>query len=369
MAKVYGTNNLDVLGTFFDDVTNDADTIFGFGGDDWISGLGGDDILQGGEGADHLNGGDGQDTASYGDSPVGVLVNLATGEGHYGTAEGDSFWSIENLSGSWFNDNLTGNYHDNVLSGGWGNDFLTGGGGADVLDGGFGIDLADYATSPAGITVWLLWDSASGGDAEGDELNSIENLRGSQYDDGLFGDNGANELNGWYGNDTLLGFGGDDILNGDPARGVFGGHDTLNGGPGHDTLYGGRLADSLAGGADGDTFVWKSTAESGGLTSGGFDVASTDVILDFNPAEGDRIDLSGIDANEATKSHEAFAFIGEYGAAGGFTAPGQVAYFYDGTNTFNTYVFLNTDADFTDFEMAITLPGQHSLDVLAFILS
>jgi Ca2+-binding RTX toxin-like protein len=84
MAKVYGTNNLDVLDGWFDGVTDRDDTIFGYGGTDWIHGLNGNDILQGGEGADYLFGGNGQDTANYGDSPVGVYVNLQTTEGHSG---------------------------------------------------------------------------------------------------------------------------------------------------------------------------------------------------------------------------------------------------------------------------------------------
>jgi Ca2+-binding RTX toxin-like protein len=148
MAKVYGTDKLDVL-DFLDGATDGADTIFGYGGDDWIFGGGGDDILQGGTGADKLFGGDGYDTAAYGDSPVGVYINLQTGQATHGTAEGDQLFSIENLAGSWFNDGLVGNDYNNTLSGLGGDDGLTGNGGADILDGGWGIDTAEYADSPA----------------------------------------------------------------------------------------------------------------------------------------------------------------------------------------------------------------------------
>jgi len=364
MAKVYGTNLPDILDGLFDGVTDDADTIFGFGGNDWIFGQGGDDILQGGDGADILNGGDGVDTANYGDSPMGVIVNLATGNGSGGTAEGDTLISIENITGSWFNDFLAGNYKANVLSGGWGNDSLNGGAGADILNGGAGFDTASYIDSPVGITVSLLWDTASGGDAEGDDLISIENLRGSSHDDSLHGDNGANVLSGGAGDDTLLGFGGADTLYGDER--MASGDDTLNGGGGDDILVGGRGADTLIGGPDADTFVWNSTAESAALSSAGLDILQTDVILDFNPAEDDLIDLHGVDANALIDGNQAFNFIGEYTAAGGFSAAGQVAYFYNG---FDTYVLLNTDADVdADFEMAIRLPGQHALDATAFFL-
>jgi len=77
----------------------------------------------------------------------------------------------------------SGNSGANALSGGWGNDSLQGGAGADTLNGGGGVDTAVYTQSTAGVMVSLLWDTASGGDAEGDELNSIENLSGSGYDD------------------------------------------------------------------------------------------------------------------------------------------------------------------------------------------
>ena len=200
MAKVYGTNEHDMLGWrgVFDrdGVTDGDDTIFGFGGDDWIYGRDGNDILWGGEGADLLSGGDDIDTAVYGDSPVGVNVNLQTQEGHFGTAEGDRLISIENIDGSWFNDTLIGDSNDNVLSGLGGQDDLFGGAGADTLDGGWDIDTADYLTSPAGVMVSLLWHSGSGGDAEGDKLISIENVFGSYYDDSLFGDNGDNSIYG-----------------------------------------------------------------------------------------------------------------------------------------------------------------------------
>src|SRR5262245_38074409 len=238
MAKVYGTKNIDVLSDAFDGVTNGDDTIFGYGGDDWIFGLNGNDILMGGEGADHLFGGNGYDTASYADSPSWVHVDLQPGPTYGGTAEGDILEGIENLTGSFYDDWLRGDYHNNVLSGGWGDDRLQGRGGGDILNGGLGRDDALYWDSPAGVTVSLLWDTAFGGDAEGDELNGIENVRGSHWDDGLMGDNGANELSGNDGWDTLYGLGGDDVL---------------GGGIGKDFLYGGADNDSLWGKEDGDT--------------------------------------------------------------------------------------------------------------------
>jgi Ca2+-binding RTX toxin-like protein len=381
MAKVYGTDGHDLLGLrgFFDrdGVTDGDDWIFGFGGDDWIEGHDGNDFLQGGEGADLLFGGDDIDTAIYSDSPYGVTVDLQTGKGQGGTAEGDQLYSIENVTGSWSGegDHLIGNANDNVLSGLGGNDDLTGGAGADTLDGGWGVDRAIYSDSPAGVMVSLLWGSASGGDAEGDKFISIESVYGSKHDDGLFGDNGPNSLQGYLGDDTLLGFGDADFLEGSD------GFDSLNGGSGNDTLSGGRNGDTLVGGPGADTFVWSSYLggqyDSGGvLPSGDVDWANIDVVLDFTPGE-DKIDVGSVDANaltiDPTFSYDDFTFIGEYYAAGGFTAPGQVAYISDGIDT---YLDFNTDGVFTintingsipEFEFAIRFSGLSTPDANWFV--
>jgi Ca2+-binding RTX toxin-like protein len=380
MAKVLGTNETDFIWTIRgwfdrDGSTDGDDSIFGFGGDDWIEGGDGNDSLFGGEGADRLFGGDDIDTAIYSDSPSGVYVDLQTGKGQGGTAEGDQLYSIENVTGSWWSDHLIGNINDNVLSGLGGDDDLDGGAGADTLDGGWGIDRAIYSDSPAGVMVNLLWGSASGGDAEGDKLISIESLYGSEYDDSLFGDNGANSLQGYLGDDVLLGFDDKDFLEGSS------GFDSLNGGGGNDLLNGGMNGDTLAGGPGADVLVWSSSMggeyDSGGvLSSGDVDWANMDTVLDFTPGE-DQIDVLPVDADatdfDPIISDDAFTFIGEYYAAGGFTAPGQVAYGTDGTDT---YLMFNTDDVFAvstvngsipDFEFAIRFSGQYTPDASWFI--
>src|SRR5262249_10719929 len=233
--------------------------------------------------------------------------------------------------------------NDNLLFGGLGNDWLEGHGGADILNGSWGEDGASYWTSPAGVSICLLWHSASGGDAEGDQLISIEDLDGTNFDDSLFGDDYANVLNGVSGNDVLLGFGGNDYLHGGS------GNDTLNGGPGHDTIEGGSLgaADTLIGGADAATFLFVTIYDTAGSDPSGIDYLNTDVILDFNPAE-DKIDMH-FDADALAPGIQDFTFIGDYNAFGGFSHMGQVAYFSDGADT---YLIFNTDPNYTDFEMA-----------------
>ncbi len=128
MAIVYGTNTSELINKTHG-VTDNADTIFGFGGGDIIDGLGGDDaifsgsdndVIRGGSGADHIDGGSGSDYAVYDNSGSGVVVSLGNGigSGSGGTAQGDVLKQIENLRGSSHDDLLVGDGYDNVLEGG-----------------------------------------------------------------------------------------------------------------------------------------------------------------------------------------------------------------------------------------------------------
>jgi Ca2+-binding RTX toxin-like protein len=64
------------------------------------------------------------------------------------------------------------------------------------------------------VTVNLLTNTHSGGDAQGDRLMNIERVQGSAFDDSLTGDAGNNILYGSAGNDTLTGGAGVDVLYG-----------------------------------------------------------------------------------------------------------------------------------------------------------
>ncbi|CAO3409230.1 calcium-binding protein [Azospirillum largimobile] len=189
-------------------------SLAGGAGDDSLSGGAGDDLLDGGSGADLIDGGDGIDTATYAASGAGVTVDLASGTGAGGDAEGDRLAGVENLIGSAHGDQLTGDGGANVLDGGAGDDLLAGAGGADTLTGGEGTDTAGYSASVGGVAVDLAAGTGLGGDAEGDVLSGIENLTGSDHDDRLTGDGGANLLDGGAGDDTLAGAGGADTLTG-----------------------------------------------------------------------------------------------------------------------------------------------------------
>ncbi|MCC1495189.1 calcium-binding protein, partial [Cognatishimia sp. F0-27] len=85
-----------------------------------------------------------------------------------------------------------------------------GGAGPDVVDGQGGSDTASYEQSGARVAINLGVGFAGGGDAAGDNLTSIENLRGSAFNDILRGDGGPNVIEGGAGPDVVDGQGGSD---------------------------------------------------------------------------------------------------------------------------------------------------------------
>ena len=258
-----------VAGAGNDEVTgNDAanrlegragnDTLSGGNGADRLEGGAGNDRLTGGAGADSMDGGPGRDILWYAESDAGVDLDLSTGTGSGGHAEGDTFENIERVVGSAHadtlagadgNDWLAGKAGDDRLSGGAGNDNLVGGAGADSMDGGAGHDRVRYSGSDKGVAVDLSAGTASGGDAEGDTFENVEEIVGSAHADTLTGGDGNDWLSGLGGNDGLVGGAG---------------ADTMDGGAGHDRLwYGGSdagvavdlSAGTASGGhAEGDTF-------------------------------------------------------------------------------------------------------------------
>ncbi|MGV6800676.1 MAG: pre-peptidase C-terminal domain-containing protein [bacterium] len=199
-------------------------------GDDMIFGMGGHDRITGGAGADAIDGGDGSDTVFYRFSDEAVTVSLLTGTGQGGTAEGDTFTSVERVSGSLYDDRLIGNAEQNAFFGGYGNDTLLGGAGKDlltgdqgndVLDGGEDRDNAYYSRSDAGVTIDLAAGLGFGGHAEGDILIDIENIIGSAHNDEIWGGDGFNNLYGHLSDDILGGGVGYDFLNGGAGADTF----------------------------------------------------------------------------------------------------------------------------------------------------
>ena len=184
------------------------DLLVGFGGNDTLLGGFGNDTIDGGKGADSIDGGGGDDWVSYEESFGAVTVDLritTKGQTSGGEANGDIITGVENIRGSDFNDRLTGDSGGNDFEGGKGADTITGAGGADA---------SNYFDSDAAVQVSLLvvGPQSSTGDANGDVLIGINNLRGSAFNDKLTGDNLGNGFFGWFGNDTITGGGGRDMF-------------------------------------------------------------------------------------------------------------------------------------------------------------
>ena len=193
--------------------------------------------------------------------PADVLGHDDEADKLVGTDGGEK---IESYGG---NDVIDAGAGDDDIDAGEDNDLITGGAGADMIDGGddndgewvnedagfynTGGDTVSYRYSTEGeqVTINLRGGLASGGHAEGDVLENIENVIGAMNAmNMLTGDRGDNYLEGGSMMDVLLGDRGDDQLIG------HGGDDELEGGDGNDILNGGGGADTLTGG-DGDDWA------------------------------------------------------------------------------------------------------------------
>lgn len=103
-------------------------------------------------------------------------------------------------------------------------------------------------------------------------------------------------LTGTSGSDRIFGNSGNDFLYGGK------GADTISGGHGNDVIVGGDRPDLLYGGAGADTFRLAAPYDSKRWEN------LYDEIKDFSASQGDRIDLSIIDANAGASGNQAFRF-------------------------------------------------------------
>ncbi|WOF43891.1 cadherin domain-containing protein [Sphingopyxis indica] len=124
------------------------------------------------------------------------------------------------IAGNSGSDVLRGQSGNDVLYGGTGNDILDGGSGKDILIGGSGLDTASYASAASAIRVRLSRSSNNGGDAAGDEYDSIENVTGGSAADNIGGDEGDNTIDGGSGADLLMGGAGEDTYIWSPSSGA-----------------------------------------------------------------------------------------------------------------------------------------------------
>ncbi len=278
------------------------DVIYGATGNDLLNGWRGGDFVYGGDGndtliggardADQLFGGRGDDIFQIDDTRHGVIKSA--GEGNdvvfasvsfilAASAEIETLQAVGskavNLTGSNTANTIFGNGRANLLLGRGGedtiggfagNDTLEGGRNADELHGGEGRDLLSYAHSALAVIVNLADHQGYAGDALGDTMWELEDVRGSSRSDSITGDDAANTLSGDGGNDLLVGAAGNDILVG--GRG----HDSLLGGSGYDRVDYSR--DAARKGVSVDLTL--------GTARDGF--GGRDVVADFEEVRGSR---------------------------------------------------------------------------------
>lgn len=208
----------------------DADTLYGYLGDDTYRVDQGDTIVEAWN--------QGYDT---------VLVYAGTNFVLTAGASIEALRSVDvntthrvNLTGNDYGQTIEGNNGVNLLRGMAGDDYIRGWGGSDTLRGGAGNDTLEG------------W---SGNDA----------LYGDAGNDVVYANTGIDRIFGGAGNDSL--FGQED-------------NDVIDGGNGSDQIYGGSGYDRLTGGAGNDKFSF------GGILDGALNNNSRDIILDFSNVAG-----------------------------------------------------------------------------------
>ena len=192
-----------------------------------------------------------------------------------------------------------------------------------------------------------------------------QTIDGKNGNDIIFGRGGVDTISGNNGVDTIYGQVGNDILKGDADNDTLyggSGNDSLVGDGGDDTLFGGSGTDTLVGGNDADVLVGGYGADS--LTgNGGADIFRFlseldrgDTVTDFRRTEGDKFDVSQIDANKSVAGDQAFAWGDTTATANGL---------WYSTSGGNTVVYGDTDGDVNTIEFYFTITGTNQLPLVS----
>jgi len=334
------------------------DTLFGGAGADLLLGGDGDDIVSGGLGndvaflgagndtfswvpgcgSDTIEGQDGTDDLSFVGSLANEAFDIAANGGRVlflrdVSAISQDLNDVERIQLKALGGADTIAVHD-----------LTG---TDITR--VGVDLA--GTNPAagdGAADAVTVDGTLGAD--------VISLSSSATDIGIGGLQATVAVQHSESNDRLtIGAGdGNDVVN---AAAVAAGRITLtlSGGAGDDRLVGSAGVDIFLGGAGADRFAFAAASHS---VVG----ANADRIGDFIRTEGDRIDLSAVDANTAIAGDQAFSFIG----SGLYTGvAGQLRFAVTSPGTTTIAGDLNGDGA-SDFHIALT--GAIALAAADFVL-
>jgi len=204
------------------------ETFYGYAGADTINAGEGDDILVGGAGTDALNGGNGNDTASYVDWTGRVFANLTGSQGTFNGVtiaanhvsvrdlannntilDQDTLSSIEGVAGGAGDDVLVGGtgswgFGGWYMRGGAGNDYIQAAG-ADYSDATSGVFVNLSGASQTINGVVVANNTAKDGMAGTDTLSGVYYVKGSAYNDTIYGGTvNSGELAGGAGDDTLI---------------------------------------------------------------------------------------------------------------------------------------------------------------------
>ncbi len=316
--------------------------------------------------------GGGNDTISVSNFSLGCVIDLRAGyfsciripsdplppgqiEGNSGIYDGTdnlgiAYGSIiENATGGSGDDQLNGNALANVLSGNAGADKLEGRGGADTMIGSNGSDTYFVRDSGDVVIESNAKASTGGTDLVNSYLNSY--TLGINVENGRIMGTSAANLVGNKLNNILTGNSAANILIGNA------GTDKLIGGGGADQLTGGPGGDILTGGANADRFIFLNITDSGVSSTG------RDTITDFKSMEGDKIDLSAIDANTSTAGNDAFTSL-DQGVSFTNSFINTASLYFDQTAK---TLYANNDID-VQADFSILLTGVSGVSLGYFVL-
>jgi serralysin len=320
------------------------DTLIGNAIGNTLIGNAGNDILSGGAGADAMFGGIGDDTYSIDDFGDHAFENANEGTDTVNTSVSyvmEANIENVNLLGLNTNDGVLGNALANIINGnggnngiasgdgndtinaGAGNDVLDGQSGADAMSGGLGSDvyfvdnLGDTVlgeTAQAGVydTVWTTVSFTLPSEVEILILNGgtlAINGTGSAGAGGvnpnlMLGNNAANALTTFGGDDIIVGLDGNDTISA--------GGSSLNG---YNLIVGGNGSDLITTGSGHDFVAYNNISEAG------------DTINGFSTVGGSGLDI--LDLRTMFTTFTGFAGVG----AGAAVTSGHLTFTPSGSNT------------------------------------